>query len=71
MEKLDRLITNFQDKRASHPQLSALWISYLTIKKNKLIELERRAEHALENMNTVSDITLENVLTIYLLNDII
>jgi len=71
MDKLERLITAFQDKRASHPQLSALWISYLTIKKTKLIELERRAEHALENMNTVSDISLDNVLTIYLLNDII
>jgi|TARA_B110000114_G_scaffold175331_1_gene204783 hypothetical protein len=71
MDKLNQLIIAFQDKHTSHPQLSTLWIRYLTIKKNKLKELEREAEHALEIMKNERDISLENVMTIYLLNDII
>ena len=71
MDKIDVLISAFHNKRNSHPQLTKFWIKYLNIKKIKLLELERCANHALENMNDVGDISLENVLTIYLLNDII
>tara|TARA_Y100000996_G_scaffold354831_1_gene295170 strand:- start:2382 stop:2597 length:216 start_codon:yes stop_codon:yes gene_type:complete len=62
MDKLDELITKFTDKRSSHPELSLLWINYLNIKKNKLLELEQQAEYTLECMNSIDDISLQTIL---------
>tara|TARA_B100000902_G_C26477696_1_gene513254 strand:- start:297 stop:512 length:216 start_codon:yes stop_codon:yes gene_type:complete len=68
MDKLDELITKFTDKIASHPELSLLWINYLNIKKNKLLELEEQAEYTLECMNGVDDISLQTILFLLTIN---
>tara|TARA_Y100000996_G_scaffold354830_1_gene295164 strand:- start:1705 stop:1920 length:216 start_codon:yes stop_codon:yes gene_type:complete len=62
MDKLDELIIKFNNKKNTHPELSLLWINYLNIKKNKLLELEQQAQYTLECMNSVHDISLQTIL---------
>ena len=71
MNEIDTLITQFQERRSSHPELSLMWINYLTIKKNKMLEIKERAKQALECMNEINDISLQTIMTIYTINDII
>ena len=71
MEKLDELIDKFNGKLITHPELATMWINYLTLKKEKYFEIEKRAEYAIECMNDISDISLQSLITIYSINDII
>lgn len=71
MEKIDALIYKFNGKLTTHPELATMWINYLTLKKEKYFEIEKRAEYAIECMNDISDISLHTIMTIYTINDII
>tara|TARA_B100001996_G_C18231895_1_gene427875 strand:+ start:198 stop:413 length:216 start_codon:yes stop_codon:yes gene_type:complete len=71
MEKIDALISKFNGKLITHPELATMWINYLTFKKEKYFEIEKRAEYAIECMNDISDISLQTIMTIYTINDII
>ena len=71
MERIDALICKFNDKLTTHPELATMWIHYLTLKKEKYFEIENRAEYAIECMNDISDISLQTIMTIYSINDII
>jgi hypothetical protein len=70
MEKIDTLIDEFKSKMTTHPELATMWINYLTLKKAKYFEIEKRAECAIEYMNDISDISLETIIAIYSLNTI-
>lgn len=71
MEKIDELIDKFKDKTITHPELATMWIQYLTLKRDKYLEIEKRAENAIECMNDTSDISIQTIMTIYSINDII
>lgn len=71
MEKIDKLIDKFKDRTITHPELATMWIHYLTLKRDKYLEIEKRAEYAIECMNDTSDISIQTIMTIYSINDII
>lgn len=71
MEKIDELICKFKDKKLTHPELATMWIHYLTLKRDTYLEIEKRAEHTIECMNDVDDISLQTIMTIYSIRDTI
>ena len=41
MEKIDKLIDKFKDRTITHPELATMWIHYLTLKRDKYLEIEK------------------------------
>tara|TARA_B100000965_G_C19307574_1_gene633006 strand:- start:349 stop:570 length:222 start_codon:yes stop_codon:yes gene_type:complete len=68
MEPIDNLINRFNSIKDTHPELSKIWINYLIIKKTKLNNLINQGEKTLEILSHSDDISIENILTLVILN---
>tara|TARA_B100001175_G_scaffold82627_1_gene69250 strand:+ start:635 stop:856 length:222 start_codon:yes stop_codon:yes gene_type:complete len=68
MDSIDNLITRFNSIKDTHPELSKLWINYLIIQKTKLNNLIHQGEKTLEVLSYTDDISIENILTLVILN---
>lgn len=68
MESIDNLITRFNSIKDTHPELSKLWINYLIIQKTKLNNLIHQGEKTVEVLSYTDDISIENILTLVILN---
>lgn len=62
MDELDKLISDFQDKSASHPNISTLWINYLMLRKNNNNKLITQGNTTLKLMESVHDVDMNNIL---------
>jgi|LakMenE18May11ns_1017448.scaffolds.fasta_scaffold9558399_1 hypothetical protein len=58
----DKLISEFQDKLASHPNLSTLWIDYLMLRKNNTNKLITQGKSTLKLMESVPDVNMDDML---------
>ncbi|MAW08581.1 MAG: hypothetical protein CME61_09930 [Halobacteriovoraceae bacterium] len=65
MEEANSIITELQARESSHPTVSTIWIMALTNSMRRLKNDLADARKALEAMHTESDITLEQLATIY------
>lgn len=68
MDSIDNLITRFNSIKDTHPELSKLWINYLIIQKTKLNNLIHQGEKTLQVLSYTDDISIENILTLFILN---
>tara|TARA_R110001592_G_scaffold63219_9_gene193531 strand:+ start:3103 stop:3324 length:222 start_codon:yes stop_codon:yes gene_type:complete len=68
MDSIDNLLTRFNSLKDTHPELSKLWINYLIIQKTKLNNLIQQGEKTLEILSYTDDISIENILTLVILN---
>jgi hypothetical protein len=66
MDELDKLISDFQDKLASHPNLSKLWIDYLMLRKNNTNKLITQGNTTLKLMESVPDVDMKDMLLLIL-----
>jgi hypothetical protein len=66
MDELDKLIHDFQDKSASHPNLSTLWIDYLMLRKNNTNKLITQGKSTLKLMESVPDVNMDDMLLLIL-----
>ena len=62
----DKLINDFQDKLASHPNLSTLWIDYLTLRKQNTNKLITQGNTTLKLMESVQDVDMKDMLLLIL-----
>lgn len=62
MDELDKLISDFQDKTVSHPNISTLWINYLMLRKNNNNKLITQGNTTLKLMESVHDVDMNNIL---------
>ena len=60
--EIDKLISEFQDKSASHPNLSTLWIDYLMLRKNNTNKLITQGKSTLKLMESVNDVNRDDML---------
>ena len=67
MEQIDSLIDKFNLKMVSHPDISLMWINYLTIKKDRLYSMIQQAEHTIEMLETTDDIPAQTIALLYLI----
>jgi hypothetical protein len=58
----DKLISNFQDKLESHPNIATLWIDYLMLKKNNTNKLITQGNMTLKLMESVDDVDMKDML---------
>ena len=63
---LDKLISDFQDKLASHPNISTLWIDYLTLRKHNTNKLITQGNTTLKLMESVQDVEMKDMLLLIL-----
>jgi hypothetical protein len=63
---LDKLISDFQDKSVSHPNLSKLWIDYLTVRKLNTNKLITQGNNTLKLMESVNDVDMDDMLLLLL-----
>ena len=68
MDSIDNLITKFNSIKDTHPELFKVWINYLIIQKTKLNNLIHQGEKTLEVLSYTDDISIENILTLVILN---
>ena len=68
MDSIDNLIIRFNSIKDTHPEVSKLWINYLIIQKTKLNNLIHQGEKTLEILSYTHDISIENILTLVILN---
>ena len=66
---ITNLIQQFSLKQQTHPELSKLWINYLTLKQKKLNDLIQQATYVIENISATNDLSMHNVLTMSILYD--
>lgn len=66
MDEIDKLINDFQDKTVSHPNLSTLWIDYLTLKKHNINKLITQGKSTLKLMESVPDVNMDDMLLLIL-----
>ena len=62
MDEIDKLINDFQDKSASHPNISTLWIDYLMLRKNNTNKLITQGKSTLKLMESVPDVNMDDML---------
>lgn len=65
IEKLENLISRFNEIKHTHPNLANLWINYLTLKKNYLQNEDNvivNAKHTLELITDYKDFSRENIM---------
>ena len=67
MQELERTLVRLQQKNASHPILSSLWILYLEQKRARLVRDIQAAERAVELMEQEADMTVSQIRDICLL----
>ena len=66
MDAFDKLISDFQDKSASHPNISTLWIDYLMLRKDNTNKLIIQGNTTLKLMETVQDVDMKDMLLLIL-----
>ena len=62
----DKLISDFQDKLASHPNIATLWIDYLTLRKQNTNKLITQGNTTLKLMESVQDVDMKDMLLLIL-----
>jgi hypothetical protein len=62
----DNLINDFQNKMVSHPNLSTLWIDYLSVREWNTNKLITQGKTTLKLMETVQDVNRDDVLLLIL-----
>ena len=67
MQELERILVRLQEKNASHPVLSGLWILYLEQKRARLVRDIQAAERVVELMEQEADMTVSQIRDICLL----
>ena len=66
MDDLYTLIRDFQNKMVSHPNLSTLWIDYLSVREWNTNKLITQGKTTLKLMETVQDVNRDDVLLLIL-----
>jgi hypothetical protein len=66
MDELDKLISDFQDKLTTHPNISTLWIDYLTLRKQNTNKLITQGNTTLKLMESVHDVDMKDMLLLIL-----
>jgi len=66
MDDLYTLIRDFQNKMVSHPNLSTLWIDYLSVREWNTSKLITQGKTTLKLMETVQDVNRDDVLLLIL-----
>jgi hypothetical protein len=66
MDDLYTLIGDFQNKMVSHPNLSTLWIDYLSVREWNTSKLITQGKSTLKLMETVQDVNRDDVLLLIL-----
>ena len=64
--KINALVEKFHRKTNTHPELSHLWILYLSEKKKQMEDLLIQGENTLEMLETTNDISLNNIIILLL-----
>jgi len=67
MEQIDSLIDKFNLKIESHPDISLVWINYLTIKKKRLCSMIQQGEQTIEMLETTDDIPAPTIALLYMI----
>lgn len=67
MDELDKLIDRFNNKMETHPELSTVWVNYITIKKMRLMSMIQQGEKTLEMLETTNDIPIQSIALLYLM----
>jgi|TARA_B100000768_G_scaffold179748_1_gene198097 hypothetical protein len=67
MDELDALIEKFNRKMETHPELSSVWINYITLKKMRLRDIIQHGEHTLQMLETTDDIPIHSIALLYLM----
>ena len=67
-DKLDALIDKFTNKMETHPELSSVWINYITIKKMRLRKIIQQGENTLLMLETTDDIPLHSIALLYMMD---
>jgi len=62
MDELDKLISEFQDKSASHPNISTLWINYLMLRKHNINKVITQGLSTLKLMENIQDVDMKDML---------
>ena len=60
------LINDFQNKMVSHPNLSTLWIDYLSVREWNTNKLITQGKSTLKLMETVQDVNRDDMLLLIL-----
>ena len=66
MDDFDKLINEFKEKSASHPNISTLWIDYLMLRKNNTNKLITQGKSTLKLMESVKDVNMDDMLLLIL-----
>jgi len=66
MDDLYTLIRDFQNKMVSHPNLSTLWIDYLSVREWNTNKLITQGKSTLKLMETVQDVNRDDMLLLIL-----
>jgi len=66
MDDLYTLISDFQNKMVSHPNLSTLWIDYLSVREWNTNKLITQGKSTLKLMETVHDVNRDDMLLLIL-----
>ena len=67
MNELNQLIQNFEQYKISHPNISNVWILFLTYKLNKINNIISQANFVLNKLTNTNDFTIDQI---YLLTNI-
>ena len=62
MDGLDKLISEFQDKLVSHPNISTLWINYLMLRKHNINKVITQGNSTLKLMENIQDVDMKDML---------
>jgi len=65
----DKMLTELENKSVTHPNLARLWREYLKIKKQKLDDALIEAKNALNNIETIDDMSWETILLLNSLSE--
>jgi len=68
INEINELITKFEQKRQTHPNLSTLWINHLHALKIFYSYTNEHAKFVLNEMNNTNDYTTEQLTILKILN---
>jgi hypothetical protein len=67
--KYKQIITRLNTNYTQSPHLIKLWQVYLQIKKQRFMDDLCRCEQMLQRINTVTNISMESLITLYLMQE--
>ena len=67
--KYNQIITRLNTNYMQSPHLIKLWQVYLQIKKQRFMDDLCRCEQMLQRINTVTNISMESLITLYLMQE--